>query len=446
MSSYHPNPRHDREVRTANPLELSTRVIDGGSAEEPTNRVSNQFTEIAPGLGVVESFSHMWALQTDDGLACWDASGKASGPAVMEGLRSWTSEPISTLVYTHGHLDHVGGSGAVAADAAARGHAKPRVIGHENVPVRLDRYNDTNGYNVSINARQFGGVSKPAGMNLDNNAQRFVPEDVIRPDTLYSDSMDVEVGGVAMTMHHDKGETDDHTWTWIPSRKTLLVGDLVLWVFPNAGNPQKVQRYPLEWAAAMRKMVALEPELLLPAHGLPIEGTDRISLVLGDIATVLEDLTHRTIEMMNAGETLDTIIHEVTVPAEELAKPWLQPVYDEPEFVVHNVWRLYGGWWDGNPARLKPSPDAVVAAEMAALVGGVDTLVARAKQLGEQGDFRLACHLMETAVLAEPTNRAAHGARAELYQARRNEEASLMSKGVFAAVARESREIAEGDE
>ena len=51
-----------------------------------------------------------------------------------------------------------------------------------------------------------------------------------------------------------------------------MTGDFVIWNFPNAGNPQKVQRYPIEWAAALRAMIAKEPELLLPAHGLPIAG------------------------------------------------------------------------------------------------------------------------------------------------------------------------------
>ena len=53
----------------------------------------------------------------------------------------------------------------------------------------------------------------------------------------------------------------------------------------------------------------------------------------------------------------------VKVPATTLARPYLRPLYDEPEFVVRNIWRLYGGWYDGNPARLKPAADAHVAAE-----------------------------------------------------------------------------------
>src|SRR5947208_3667236 len=55
-------------------------------------------------------------------------------------------------------------------------------------------------------------------------------------------------GGVRFELHHAKGETDDHTWTWIPSEKVLCCGDLFIWASPNAGNPQKVQRYPREWA------------------------------------------------------------------------------------------------------------------------------------------------------------------------------------------------------
>jgi hypothetical protein len=60
-----------------------------------------------------------------------------------------------------------------------------------------------------------------------------------------------------------------------------------------------VQRYPAEWAVALREMIAAGPELLVPAHGLPISGRQRIATVLGDIATALEDLVAAVIAMMN---------------------------------------------------------------------------------------------------------------------------------------------------
>src|SRR4029434_8619125 len=80
-----------------------------------------------------------------------------------------------------------------------------------------------------------------------------------------------EVGGTRFELHHAKGETDDHAWVFLPQTKTLCTGDLFIWAAPNAGNPQKVQRYAVEWAAALREMAALSPEFLLPRHGLPIE-------------------------------------------------------------------------------------------------------------------------------------------------------------------------------
>jgi alkyl sulfatase BDS1-like metallo-beta-lactamase superfamily hydrolase len=162
-------------------------------------------------------------------------------------------------------------------------------------------------------------------------------------------------------------------------------------------------------------------------------------MVLDDTASALETLVSGTLEMMNAGERLDTIIHSVKLPREVLGKPYLRAIYDEPEFIINNIWRLYGGWYDGNPSRLKPAPDAALAAEVANLSGGVDALVNRAESLAEADELRLACHLIEMAVMAEPDNKRAHGSRAAIYARRRNSEGSLMSRGIFGAAASESQ-------
>ena len=164
-------------------------------------------------------------------------------------------------------------------------------------------------------------------------------------------------------------------------------------------------------------------------------------MVLGEIATALESLVTQVIQMMNGGATLDAIIHTVKVPDAVLAKPYLRPLYDEPEFVVRGIWRLYGGWWDGAASRLKPAPDAVLGTEIAALAGGADVLIARAKGVAEGGDLRLACHLADFAGWAAPDDPTIHTRRAEIYELRRKQELSLMSKGIFRAAARESEAV-----
>ena len=424
-------------------LALSSTIIDSGLTDQPVNRVTNELSEVSDGVAMVESFSHCVALHTDDGLVCFDASGVATGEAVRSALRGWRTDRVSHLVYTHGHADHVGGSTFFRDD-------QPTVIGHENVGHRLDRYDYTNNWNLIINARQFGGVAGDLNLTVGDagtgievavkpGARRFLPATTLRPHETFELQHTVSVGGETMEFRHARGETDDHLWGWLPQRKALITGDFLIWNFPNAGNPQKVQRYPLEWAAALREMSGMGAELLLPAHGLPIEGAARISRVLDDVAGALESLVAEVVAMMNAGETLDTIIHTVKVPADTLAKPYLRPLYDEPEFVVRGVWRQYGGWWDGAASRLKPSPDAVLAAAVAQLAGGADVLMRRAEQAAGDGDQRLASHFADLAGWAAPDDPVIHAARAAIYLARRKAESSLMAKGIFAAAARESQ-------
>jgi alkyl sulfatase BDS1-like metallo-beta-lactamase superfamily hydrolase len=224
----------------------------------------------------------------------------------------------------------------------------------------------------------------------------------------------------------------------VVDRKAICAGDFFIWNFPNAGNPQKVQRYPLEWAGAMRAMAARGAELFLPAHGLPIGGAHRIRQVLTEVADTLERLVQDTLEMMNAGARLNDIVHTVKVDPAILERPYLKPMYDEPEFVVRNIWRQYGGWYDGNPAHLKPAADSALAREVAALAGGALKLAERAREVMEN-DVRVACHLVELAAQADPESRVVHAIRSDIYQARRNQETSLMAKGIFGYAANESK-------
>ncbi|MCY4277908.1 MAG: MBL fold metallo-hydrolase [Gammaproteobacteria bacterium] len=418
-------------------IKLSTEIVDGKCdlAEiGPVNRINNELSEIRDGIAMVESFSHSILFETSQGLIVFDTSGALTGRRVVKAIRGWTTQRFHSIVYTHGHIDHVGGCAAFLADAGDR-HA-PVIVGHENVGRRLERYARTNDYNLLINARQFVGLGG-RGYSIGGSGA-FVPEGTKPPGLTYRTQIRHDVGGLTVELNHARGETDDHTWAWIPTHKAICAGDFFIWNFPNAGNPQKVQRYPLEWAEALRDMTSREAELFLPAHGLPIAGKRRINYVLTQVADVLETLVTEAIDLMNQGATLDDTIHSVSVAQEILDLPWLRPAYDEPEFVVRNIWRQYGGWYDGNPANLKPARQQSLARELAQLAGGANQLAKRAEALFEAEDDRLACHLIELATEASPDDRALHELRAKIYQGRAVRETSLMSKGIFRSAANSS--------
>lgn len=407
-------------------------------AHHPVRRPAGALVweEVDDGVMILKSIATVNAVDTGDGLVMLDTGGHFDVNVVYDTVRGWRPDtPLAAAVYSHHHVDHVFGTVRFDAEAAERGWQRPVVYGHEDLPAHFDRYQITNGWNAKINARQFGEQAAVGGPEAAAGLRNFTwPTEYRYPDVTYRDRHVFTRGDLTFELFHARGETDDATWTWIPERKMLHPGDLFIWAVPNGGNPQKVQRYVSDWAAALRHMASLEPEVMLAGHGMPIFGTDRIVTALTDTADLLDSLESQTLELMNSGASLDTVLHSVTVPDRLRDLPYLQPVYDHPQFLVRNVWRRYGGWWDGEADTLLPAPRASQAAEWVALAGGVDRVLDRVHELVATGDdtsVQLACHLVEHAALAEPTSTAVHEARAATYRARAKGDRTLMSRALF---------------
>lgn len=385
--------------------------------------------ELAPGVAFFKAFVNVTSVKTDDGLVLVDTGSfhPLAHKLSFDAVRGWNQGRVHTAIYTHGHVDHAYGLPPFLEEAKGRGWMQPRIVGHVNVLPRMKRYVETAGYNSIINSRQFGVETK-------------WPTQYQAPTEVFEQRHAFAVGGTRFELHHAKGETDDHAWVWLPQTKTLCTGDLFIWAAPNAGNPQKVQRYAVEWAAALREMAALGPELLLPGHGLPIAGAARVREALLDTATYLESLVRQTLERLNAGETIYEILQAVRPPAELAGKPYLKPVYDEPEFIVRNLWRCFGGWYSGVPSELKPAPRQALAREVVFLAGGLEQLLERAQALLAAGDAQLAAHFIDWATDAEPGSSEAHAVRAAVYRKLLENSTSTMSKGIYGAAARESAE------
>jgi alkyl sulfatase BDS1-like metallo-beta-lactamase superfamily hydrolase len=412
-------------------VELSDRRWRGEDLGQRTNPLGgiDHVAEVTEGVAFLPNFANCTAISTEDGLVMIDTGSPLTAELVHREIRTWSALPLHSAIFSHGHIDHVFGVGPFEEEARERGWRAPHVVAHAHMPRRFDRYVLTAGYNEIINQRQF------AAPHL-----RW-PREYRYPDETYELEHDFSVGTTRFALRHEKGETDDATVTWIPEGGVLCSGDLFIWNSPNAGNPQKVQRYPLEWAQALRRMVELNAQFLLPGHGLPIFGPDRIRQALSETAEYLESLVEQTLALMNSGARLSDALATVTVPSHLAERPYLQPFYDEPEFIVRNIWRLYGGWWDGNPANLRPAHERTLARELADLAGGASELCARAEALLEDGSdegFRVAGHLAEMAWLASPSDPGIQDVRRRVFHALASRATSTMSRGVFSWAERET--------
>jgi alkyl sulfatase BDS1-like metallo-beta-lactamase superfamily hydrolase len=372
---------------------------------------------------MVTGFSNVIAFRTDEGLLLFDTGGEFAATTTHRAIRQWCTDPVRYVIYSHGHVDHVGGMAPFDAEPGPA----PTVIAHEAVAGRFERYVRTSGYNEVVNRRQFGVP------------ELTWPREYRHPDRTFRDAHTVTLGGLTFELRHARGETDDHLWAHVPELDMVLCGDLFIWNAPNCGNPQKVQRYPAEWAAALRAMAEAGAALLVPGHGPPVVGAGRVREALTATAKYLESLLDQTLELMNRGARLDEIIHAVTVPEWLAGKPYLRPAYDEPEFIVRNIWRLYGGWWDGDPASLKPPPAGRLAAVIAELCGGAHALAERASLALTEHEPRVAAHLAELAIQAAPADEAVHAIHRTVFGALADAATSTMARGIYRAATPETK-------
>ncbi|SED62603.1 Metallo-beta-lactamase superfamily protein [Rhizobiales bacterium GAS191] len=401
-------------------MEEWSAAIAGGSA----NAISDDMIVVSTSY----LFGNVTAIRTGDGLVLVDTGSRESAKDTLGVIRRWDKSPINTVIYTHGHIDHTWGARLLDEEADANGVARPRIVAHRNVLDRFRRYDQSQDLNSLIMGRQF------------NTPGYVFPGEHRRPDAVYDEEHSLTVGGLRLDLAHGRGETDDATYVFLPRKQILVSGDFVIWVFPNAGNPRKVQRFAPDWASALRRMQALGPRVLVPGHGPVISGAARVARMLDDGASALESLVKQALELMSKGHTLNSVLQQVHAPQELLAKPYLLPKYDDPAFVVRSIWHQYAGWFDGNPAHLKPAADRELGEEIATLAGGVGALTRRAEALARTGRTRLAAHVIEFAAAASPDNKEVHRVRAEIYADCVEAETSLIGKAILSVSERESEE------
>jgi glyoxylase-like metal-dependent hydrolase (beta-lactamase superfamily II) len=267
--------------------------------------------EIAPGVFFLHAFANVTVIRAGDGLVLIDTSSQAARARTFAAVRAIDPAPVRAAIYTHGHADHAFGLPPFLAEAEEKGWPRPRIVAHRDVAARFDRYRATAGYNGLINARQF---SRPSTW----------PSEYAYPDTTYERTLRFEANGLALELEHAWGRRTT-TPGLVAERRVLWTGDLFL-LSPMRQPAEGVRRGGV--GAALRVMAAREATLLVPGHGPPIFGAERVRQALTETAEWLEALVGQTLALMNAGATLEQVVREVRPPAHLAGRPYLQAVYD----------------------------------------------------------------------------------------------------------------------
>lgn len=322
-------------------------------------------------------------FETSAGLVLVDAAYAPAGPALRDTLRRLSDKPVHTIIYTHHHIDHMLGSWALL-EAGER----PEIVATAELVDEVNR---------DLRSRELTA-------RLNNQALEDFPRsttDLPMPTRSFRDRLELTIGEDRFVLIHAPGETLDQLWVHVPTRSMVVIADYHQPFLPNAGNGKRRQRYVETWARALREMAAVQPERALPMHGPAMVGREEVTRRLTEQARMLESIADQTLAALNGGIKKYAAADQITLPADLAASPDAAELYVTPRDIARTVTREYTGWWSELPSEWSPVPRARHAAEIVALAGGMEPLLARIRAL-QATDPALACHLADWAWLAAP--------------------------------------------
>ena len=193
---------------------------------------------------------------------------------------------------------------------------------------------------------------------------------------------------------------------WLPAQRILFSGNMFGPLFPHFPNFNTLRgdryRQVEPYLESLRRVRALEPELLITGHFAPVPGRELIRACLDRLEQAVEFVQRRTLEGMNAGKGVWTLMREVQLPPELCVGQG----YGKVSWAVRTIWETCMGWFRAEAtSELYPTQPREVWADLVGLAGAA-AVVQRGWSRLNDGDPEGAMLLAE-AVLAHDCDSAA---------------------------------------
>jgi len=321
---------------------------------------------------------------------------RARARKVRQDLLAVAPGKVTALVYTHSHIDHVGGAAVwlesgddieIWATDAFTDHLLKQYGLFQPAEARRGR-------------RQFGwGVSDGAlpcsalGKRVDLEAA--MNPGIRMPTRTFSKSTTLTVGGRTIELVEAHGETHDQLFVWVPDVRALLPGDNFYHAFPNLYTIRGASPRPIgAWIESLDHMRRRRPDVLIPSHTVPVTGAQAVARVLRDYRDAVQWVRDEVVRGANAGLSVDAIAERLALPEALADQRALLELYGQVDWSVRAIYDQALGWFDERPERLYPlAADERARREIDAM-GGADDVLRQAAEARRSGDARWALHLL----------------------------------------------------
>ncbi|GAB3720465.1 alkyl sulfatase dimerization domain-containing protein [Nocardiopsis nanhaiensis] len=383
--------------------------------------------EVAEGIYQVRALdlSNMTLIEGERGVIVIDPliSSETAAAALALYREHRGERPVTGLLYTHSHLDHFGGAlGVIGPEKddvpilAPEGFLEHSVV--ENVyagPAMLRRGMYYSGANLGTG--HTGVVSMGLGPTVSVGTPGLVPPTVDIARTGQEEVVD----GVRFVFQMTPG-------TEAPSEMNFLLPDhRALCMAENATHNMHniltlrgaVVRDARVWSRYLNEAIQLftdRADVLFASHHWPTWGREKIVGFLSEQRDLYAYMHDQTLRLLNQGLTGPEIAEEMRLP-EGLETAWnTRGYYGSLSHNVKAIYQRYLGWYDGNPSSLWEHPPTESAKRYVDTIGGIDTVLSKARAYADDGDLRFSAQLLRHAVFAEPSNAGAKELLASVYQ------------------------------
>ena len=345
-------------------------------------------------------------IEGNDGLIIVDTlSNYEAAKKVISEFRKISDKPVKAIIYTHGHLDHVHGTGAFLEEGE-----DVEIYAHES---HVDFYINENsvlGPIASARTANAMGLFLPEEGPDQRNMGVFQTMSsgtlaYASPTQTFSDELEVEISGVKMKMVFVAGESSDQIYIWLPDKKVLLIGDNIYAIIPNIYTLRgAVYRDPMNYVNTFDQVIPLEAEYLVASHVTPVIGKENVRDVLVSTRDATQYIYDQTIRGMNAGYTADELSRMIELPEQLDNHPWLTKARNDVSAHVKQIYYGNLGWFEGDPAFLNNISIKERSQKIIEGFGGVDASILSMRNTIEKGEYEWAAELGTYILNVDPNN------------------------------------------
>ena len=336
---------------------------------EPRIEVIGEGVFVAIGYDLANTI----VVQTSEGNIVIDpAMSPLRAREVRDAMRAHAPGKTAAIIYTHSHIDHVGGA-AAWVDEGTQIWATDLFVEHF-----VKQYSVFRPAETRRAQRQFGNHvaldSLPCiaiGRRLDIEAA--TKTGVRMPTHTFSGEKTLTIGGLEVELVEAHGETHDQLFVHFPSLGVLAPGDNYYRSFPNIYTIRGTSPRPVDaWIASLDAMRRRAPRSLVPSHTLPLRGESEIAVALTRYRDGIQWLRDRVIAAANEGHSEEQIAEAAALPTHLADEPALAPFYGQLDWSARAIYTNNLGWFDGRPEELYPLDRKARASKSLAMMGGAD--------------------------------------------------------------------------